>query len=119
MAPGTRVRSGVEPLEIINRALDEVENLPATIEHGEEFRDDSGINIEPVSARLKQPLNAINDDSYQSEQGYPTAYGQCRTASATNEMLAVVLHLIDRFENIIQRQVRTFFHEPGHQLGFP
>ena len=94
MPPVTRVRSEVEPVEIINQAPDEVEDLPAAIEHDQEFMDDSGFNIEP-------------------------AYGQCRIASAANEMLAVVLHLIDRFENIIQRQVRTFFHEPGHQLGFP
>lgn len=92
--PGAQAGNEVEPPEISNQALDEAGDLPAAIEHDEEFMDDSEINIEP-------------------------AYGQCRTASAANEMLAVVLHLIDRFENIVQRQVRAFFHEPGHQLGFP
>jgi hypothetical protein len=69
MAPRTRASNLDELVEIINQALDEVEDLRAAIEYDEEFRGESSIIVEPVSAGLSQLLSAINDDSYQIGEG--------------------------------------------------
>jgi len=68
MAPTTRARNPNELTEIINQALDEVEDLRAAIEYDEEFKGESSI-IEPVAAGLTRLLSAINNDDYQPGEG--------------------------------------------------
>ena len=65
MASGTRARSLEELIEIINQALDEVEDLRASIAHVEEYMGEASSMVEPVSTGLKNLPGAINDDSYQ------------------------------------------------------
>jgi len=55
--------------EIINRALDEVEDLRAAIEYDEEFKGESPIITEPAAAGLTRLLSAINNDNYQPGEG--------------------------------------------------
>jgi hypothetical protein len=69
MAPGTRARSAEELTDLINQALDEVEDLRAAIEYDEEYAGESSIIVEPVSAGLSSLLAAINDDKYQPGEG--------------------------------------------------
>lgn len=69
MASRTRACSADELLEIINQALDEVEDLRAAIEYDEEFKGESSIIVEPVSVGLTELLAALNDDRYQPGQG--------------------------------------------------
>jgi hypothetical protein len=69
MAPRTRARSLDELTEIVNQALDEVEDLRAAIEYDEEFMGESCIIVEPASAGLTRLLSAINNDEYQPGEG--------------------------------------------------
>ena len=69
MAPETRARSLDELTEIVNQALDEVEDLRAAIEYDEEFMGESSIIVEPAAAGLTSLLSAINNDSYQPGEG--------------------------------------------------
>jgi hypothetical protein len=69
MAPRTRARSPDELTEIVNQALDEVEDLRAAIEYDEEFMGESSIIVEPASAGLTRLLSAINNDNYQPGEG--------------------------------------------------
>lgn len=69
MAPRTRPQSSQELVEIINQALDEVEDLRAAIEYDEAYLGGSSIIVEPVSKGLSQLLAAINSDEYIPGQG--------------------------------------------------
>ena len=69
MPPRTRARSPHELTEIVNQALDEVEDLRAAIEYDEEFMGESSIIVEPASAGLTRLLSAINNDEYQPGEG--------------------------------------------------
>lgn len=69
MAPTARASNLDELVELINQALDEVEDLRAAIEYDEEFKGESSIIVEPVSAGLSRLLAAINDDNYQIGEG--------------------------------------------------
>ena len=69
MAASSRAHSLDELTEIINQALDEVEDLRAAIEYDEEFKGESSIIVEPTSAGLTRLLSAINNDSYRPGDG--------------------------------------------------
>ena len=69
MAPTTRARNPNELTEIINQALDEVEDLRAAIEYDEEFKGESSIVVEPAAAGLTRLLSAINNDNYHPGEG--------------------------------------------------
>ncbi len=69
MAPRTRARSPDELAEIINQALDEVEDLRAAIEYDEEFMGESSIIVDPASTGLTRLLSAINNENYQPGEG--------------------------------------------------
>jgi len=69
MTPRTRARKPNELTEIINQALDEVEDLRAAIEYDEEFKGESRIITEPAAAGLTRLLSAINNDNYQPGEG--------------------------------------------------
>jgi len=69
MTPRSRARNCDELIEIINQALDEVEDLRAAIEYDEEYRGESSIIVEPTSSGLTRLLTAINNDLYQVGEG--------------------------------------------------
>ena len=69
MVPRTRARNLNELTEIINQALDEVEDLRAAIEYDEEFKGESSIIVDPAAAGLTRLLSAINNDNYQPGEG--------------------------------------------------
>lgn len=69
MAPITRAGDADELVEIINQALDEVEDFRAAIEYDEEYPGESSTIVEPVSIGLADLLSAINNNSYQPGQG--------------------------------------------------
>jgi hypothetical protein len=69
MATRTRARNPNELTEIINQALDEVEDLRAAIEYDEEFKGESSIIVDPAAAGLTRLLSAINNDNYQPGVG--------------------------------------------------
>ena len=69
MTPRTRAGSLDDLTEIINQALDEVEDLRAAIEYDEEFKGESSIIVEPASAGLTRLLSAINTDNYRPGEG--------------------------------------------------
>ncbi len=69
MTPRSRARNCDELIEIINQALDEVEDLRAAIEYDEEYRGESSIIVEPTSNGLTRLLTAINNDVYQVGEG--------------------------------------------------
>lgn len=69
MAPRTRAGSAYELVEIINQALDEVEDLRAAIEFDEEYMGESSIIVEPVSIGLTKMLSAVINDSYRPGEG--------------------------------------------------
>ena len=69
MVPRTRARNLNELTEIINQALDEVEDLRAAIEYDEEFKGESSIVVEPAAAGLTRLLSAINNDNYRPGEG--------------------------------------------------
>lgn len=65
----TRARNCDELIEIINQALDEVEDLRTAIEYDEEYRGESSIIVEPTANGLSSLLSAINNDEYQVGEG--------------------------------------------------
>jgi hypothetical protein len=65
----TRARNCDELIEIINQALDEVEDMRAAIEYDEEYRGESSIIVEPTANGLSSLLSAINNDEYQLGEG--------------------------------------------------
>ena len=69
MTARTRAGSTDELVEIINQALDEVEDLRAAIEYDEEYKGESSIIVEPVSIGLTRLLSAVNNDEYRPGQG--------------------------------------------------
>ena len=69
MTPGSRACNRDELIEIINQALDEVEDLRTAIEYDEEYRGESSIIVEPTASGLTQLLAAINNDEYQVGEG--------------------------------------------------
>lgn len=69
MTPGSRACNRDELIEIINQALDEVEDLRTAIEYDEEYRGESSIIVEPTSNGLKRLLTAINNEEYQVGEG--------------------------------------------------
>jgi hypothetical protein len=69
MAARTRAQSQIELSEILNRALDEVEDFRAAIEYDQEFMEESSIIVKPVAAGLSRLLAAVNDDQYRPGQG--------------------------------------------------
>jgi len=69
MAARTRARNPNELTEIINQALDAVEDLRAAIEYDKEFKGESSIIVEPAAAGLTRLLSAINNDNYQPGEG--------------------------------------------------
>ena len=69
MTPRIRARNADELVEIINQALDEVEDLRAAIEYDEEYMGESSIIVEPVSIGLTTMLSAVNNDNYRPGEG--------------------------------------------------
>lgn len=69
MTAKTRARNSDELIEIINQALDEVEDLRAAIEYDEEYRGESSIIVEPTAEGLSRLLRLINDDEYEPGKG--------------------------------------------------
>ncbi len=69
MKTSGRARSRDELIELINQALDAVEDLRAAIEYDEEYVDDNSIIVEPLSNGLADVLIAIRDGEYQPGQG--------------------------------------------------
>ena len=92
MAARTRARNPNELTEIINRAVDEVEDLRAAIEYDEEFKGESSIIVEPVAAGLTRLLSAINNANYQPGEGGLAAFPRClaRDRSSCATILATV-----------------------------
>lgn len=85
-----------ESIEIINPALDEVENLSTTIEYYEEFIGESSV---------KAYQTGIYDSEFQ--------------ALFTDQVLTIILKLLNRFEDIVKCEMRAFFNKPASQLRFP
>lgn len=69
MTPRSRACNRDELIEIINQALDEVEDLRTAIEYDEEYRGESSIIVEPTSIGLRSLLTAVNNDEYQVGEG--------------------------------------------------
>lgn len=69
MASNLRARDQNELVDIINQALDEVEDLRAAIEYDQEYRGESSLIVEPVSRGLSRLLLAINEEDYALGQG--------------------------------------------------
>jgi hypothetical protein len=69
MAPKTRVQNAQELTEIVNQALDAVEDFRAEIEYDEAYMSDSSILVEPVSVGLSDLLAAIDGGEYTPGQG--------------------------------------------------
>ena len=69
MTTSGRARSREEMIELVNRALDAVEDLRAAIEYDEEYIDDNSIIVEPLSNGLADVLLAIRNDEYRPGQG--------------------------------------------------
>ena len=69
MAPGARASGPEDLIEIINQALDEVEDLRAAIEYDEEYLGESSIVVEPVSQGLSRLLSAVHDEIYNPGEG--------------------------------------------------
>jgi len=69
MTPRSRACNRDELIEIINQALDEVEDLRTAIEYDEEYRGESSIIVEPTSNGLRRLLTAVNNDEYQVGEG--------------------------------------------------
>jgi hypothetical protein len=69
MAPRTRVQNAQELTEVVNQALDAVEDFRAEIEYDDAYMSDSSILVEPVSHGLCELLAAIDDGEYAPGQG--------------------------------------------------
>ena len=69
MTASRRARSRDEMIELINQALDAVEDLRAAIEYDEAYIDDNSIIVEPLSNGLSDVLMAIRNDEYEPGQG--------------------------------------------------
>lgn len=69
MQPNSRPRSPEELVEIVNQALDAVEDLRAAIEYDEDYTGESSILVEPVSNGLSNLLAAISDGDYVPGEG--------------------------------------------------
>jgi len=65
----TRARNCDDLIEIINQALDEVEDLRAAIEFDEEYSGESNIVVEPTAKGLSRLLTAINNVDYRPGEG--------------------------------------------------
>ncbi len=64
MVSSGRARSRVELVELINQALDAVEDLRAAIEFDEDYVDDNSLIVEPLSNGLSDVLIAIRNGEY-------------------------------------------------------
>jgi hypothetical protein len=106
MAAGIRARNADELLEIINQALDEVEDLRAAIEYDEEYKGESSIIIKPVSAGLVRLLSAVNDNSYKPGEGDWLDFV---------ENLRDIDHRAVPFWPLLKQVIET--HEIGYQTG--
>ena len=69
MPASGRARSQEELVELINQALDAVEDLRAAIEYDEEYIDDNSLIVEPLSNGLADVLLAIRNGEYRPGQG--------------------------------------------------
>ena len=76
--------------------LDEDEDLPATIEYDEEFIGESSIK------------DCQTGDEHPEFQ-----------ASVTDKVLTIIFKLLNRLENIVEREMRAFLYESPDQPGFP
>lgn len=64
-----RARDKIEFIELINQALDDVEDLRAVIEYDDEFMGNAALIVEPVSVGLNRLLTAIKSGKYQIGHG--------------------------------------------------
>lgn len=69
MPSSRRARSRDELIDLINQALDAVEDLRAAIEYDEEYVDDNSLIVEPLSNGLADVLIAIRNGEYQPGHG--------------------------------------------------
>ena len=69
MPADIRASDAQEMLEMINQALDAVEDLRADIEYDDAYTGESSILVEPVSRGLSRVLGAIRDESYRPGSG--------------------------------------------------
>ena len=65
MAVRTRARDKDEYIELINQALDDVEDLRAAIEYDEEYMGNAAMIVEPISRELGGLRAAIISGEYQ------------------------------------------------------
>ncbi len=69
MAPKTRVQNAQELTEVVNQALDAVEDFRAEIEYDDAYMSDSSLLVEPVSHELSELLAALDGGDYAPGQG--------------------------------------------------
>jgi len=69
MVARTRARDKQEFIDLINQALDEVEDLRAAIEYDEEFMGNAAMIVEPISSGLGKLLAAVKSGEYLMGQG--------------------------------------------------
>ena len=65
MAVRTRARDKEEYINLINQALDDVEDLRAAIEYDEEFMENAAMIVEPISLELSRLRAAIKSGEYE------------------------------------------------------
>lgn len=61
----TRARNEAEFINLIDQAIDEIEDLRAAIEYDEEFMGEASIVVEPLSNGLTSLLSAVKQGDYQ------------------------------------------------------
>lgn len=69
MVARIRARDEDEFIDLINQALDEVEDLRAAIEYDEEFMGNAAIIVEPMLTGLSRLLSAVKSGEYLIGEG--------------------------------------------------
>ena len=64
MVVRTRARNKNEYIDLINQALDDVEDLRAAIEYDEEFMGNAAMIVEPISIELGRLQVAVKSGEY-------------------------------------------------------
>lgn len=60
----SRARGKDEFIDLINQALDDVDDLRAAIEYDEEFMENAAMLVEPISVELNKLQVAVRNDEY-------------------------------------------------------
>lgn len=64
MMARSRARDKDEFIDLINQALDDVDDLRAAIEYDEEFMGNAAMLVEPISVELSKLQVAVRNDEY-------------------------------------------------------